>query len=995
MALTLEDGPSRVARLMSTPRMLLANDPTIRHFANSVASIETVPAMRFAHVDLDYIYDPDPAQTDRNLGELVQRIVDMQINTVFLQAYADPQADGLVRSVYFPNRWLPMRADLFNRVAWQLHNRADVFVYAWMPVLALDLDPSIARVVRWDPQRPEAAPAPDPDLYRRLSPFDPVARQRIGDLYEDLARHAFFDGILFHDDAMLGDFEDAGPAALAAYQKAGLPGSIAALRADPETMQRWTRYKSRHLVDFTAELAERAPAPCAARASRPPATCMRSRCSTPPAKPGSRKTGRLPGRLRLDRAHGHALHGKVPAGQELAWLDRIVDAVARRRPDALDRTVFELQAVDWRTGPGRPEPTPVDTATLAGWMQRLQLRARAASAITPTISRKTSPGCKASGPPSPKRGSPSDDRPSSRPAHPVRGAERALRLRPGADQPGAAGIRVLLPAVHVRPVDGRRPVLLVALGRHWAWGARREAPALAGNPLVSILVPCYNEADNGEDTLLAALNQNYPHIEVIAINDGSSDGTAQMLDRLAAQHERLRVVHLAQNQGKAMALRMGALAARSEYLVCIDGDAMLDPDAAAYLVAPLIDNPRVGAVTGNPRIRTRSTLIGRIQVGEFSSIIGLIKRTQRVYGQVFTVSGVVAAFRRTALDRVSYWSLDMITEDIDISWKLQRDHWSIFYEPRGLCWILMPETLRGLWKQRLRWAQGGAEVFLKNLRSIWNWRHRRLWPLMAEFCLSTAWSFAFAISVLLWLVSQVVALPNNMHIASLLPPAFTGMMLAVVCLLQFAVSILIDRRYEPGLARSLYWVIWYPLAYWMVSLLTTLVKLSQGHAAQAGPPRAGPVPIAASNPRRHHDHHHAPVPRRLPVRPAAHGRRLVRLRLSVRRRHPRHPARGRRRETSLWAVFLPTANTLWGYAALALANGAALVAWALYNHRRFAGKDHRRRAAVPRRPAGAQLHRRARAVAAAAPRPRRRHPSWRRRRDHRHRTARAQLRGVA
>ena len=129
-----------------------------------------------------------------------------------------------------------------------------------------------------------------------------------------------------------------------------------------------------------------------------------------------------------------------------------------------------------------------------------------------------------------------------------------------------------------------------------------------------------------------------------------------MLDRLAAQHERLRVVHLAQNQGKAMALRMGALAARSEYLVCIDGDAMLDPDAAAYLVAPLIDNPRVGAVTGNPRIRTRSTLIGRIQVGEFSSIIGLIKRTQRVYGQVFTVSGVVAAFRRTALDRVSYWA---------------------------------------------------------------------------------------------------------------------------------------------------------------------------------------------------------------------------------------------------------------------------------------------------------------------------------------------------
>src|SRR3546814_20032176 len=121
----------------------------------------------------------------------------------------------------------------------------------------------------------------------------------------------------------------------------------------------------------------------------------------------------------------------------------------------------------------------------------------------------------------------------------------------------------------------------------------------------------------------------------------------------------------------------------------------------------MIEQSRVGAVTGNPRIRNRSSLLGQVQVGEFASIIGLIKRTQRVYGRIFTVSGVVAAFRRRALDHVGYWSLDMITEDIDISWKLQRDHWTIFYEPRALCWILMPETLRGLWRQRLRWAQGG------------------------------------------------------------------------------------------------------------------------------------------------------------------------------------------------------------------------------------------------------------------------------------------------
>ncbi len=357
--------------------------------------------------------------------------------------------------------------------------------------------------------------------------------------------------------------------------------------------------------------------------------------------------------------------------------------------------------------------------------------------------------------------------------------------------------------------------------RKWNWRPYR-APQLAGLPLITILIPCYNEERNGEETILAALGQEYPNIEVIAINDGSSDGTAALFDRLAAVHERLRVIHLAQNQGKAMALRMGAMAARGEYLVCIDGDALLAPDAANYLVAPLVNNPRVGAVTGNPRVRTRSTLIGRIQVGEFSSIIGLIKRTQRVYGQLFTVSGVCTAFRRKALDEVDYWSLDMITEDIDITWKLQRAHWSIFYEPRALCWILMPETLRGLWKQRLRWAQGGAEVFLKNLTTIWSWEHRRLWPLMVEFCLSTGWAFAFALSIFLWLLGHVAVLPPNITVSMLLPPSFTGMVLAMVCLLQFLVSVLIDRRYEPQLARSLYWIIWYPFAYWLINLITTL-----------------------------------------------------------------------------------------------------------------------------------------------------------------------------
>ncbi|HUJ97042.1 MAG TPA: poly-beta-1,6-N-acetyl-D-glucosamine synthase [Stellaceae bacterium] len=360
---------------------------------------------------------------------------------------------------------------------------------------------------------------------------------------------------------------------------------------------------------------------------------------------------------------------------------------------------------------------------------------------------------------------------------------------------------------------------------HWERRSLRpdDMPEIDDPPLVSILVPCFNEADNAAETVAGLAAQNYPNFEIIAINDGSRDETGLILERLTAVHPNLRVIHHASNQGKAMALRMGALAARGEFLVCIDGDAVLHPNAVAHLVAPMVKHPRVGAVTGNPRIRTRSTLLGRIQVGEFSSIIGLIKRAQRVYGQVFTVSGVIAAFRRRALHRIGYWGLDMATEDIDVSWALEVDHWSIQYEPAAICWILMPETFKGLWRQRLRWARGGAEVFRKHARTIWTWRRRRMWAIALEYALSAAWAYAFVLSLALWGLGQFVRMPAGLNVPTILPPAFWGLMLASTNLIQVAVAVLIERRYEPRLARALAWIIWYPMVYWLISLVTTVV----------------------------------------------------------------------------------------------------------------------------------------------------------------------------
>ncbi len=350
-----------------------------------------------------------------------------------------------------------------------------------------------------------------------------------------------------------------------------------------------------------------------------------------------------------------------------------------------------------------------------------------------------------------------------------------------------------------------------------------EPPPLENMPGVSIIIPCFNEGQNVQETIAAAAAQNYPDFEIVAVNDGSSDNTGAILDELTAQYPMLRVVHLAKNQGKAMGLRMGALAAKHEYLVCIDGDALLDVNATAFIVQPLIANPRVGAVTGNPRIRTRSTIIGRLQVGEFSSIIGLIKRAQRIYGNIFTVSGVIVSFRRSALHDAGYWSLNMITEDIDVSWMLEMRHWQIQYEPRAMCWILMPETVPGLWRQRLRWAQGGAEVYLKYLGRVWQWRHRRMWVLVVDYCLSATWAYAFVMSLLLFCLGQLIPMPEGLNVPTIYPPAFWGTILATVCILQFVVALLIESRYERNLARTIGWIIWYPLLFWIMMMSTTCV----------------------------------------------------------------------------------------------------------------------------------------------------------------------------
>ena len=314
---------------------------------------------RIVHVDLDYVYDPDPIQQEQNLDRLIERIFRYGVSTVYLQAYADPDGDGVTDALYFPNRHLPVRADLFNRVAWQLKKRANVKVYAWMPVLAYDLGDDYQYVT--DVRTGQESP----NQYRRLSPYVEENRRTIVEIYQDLGRLTKFDGLLFHDDAFYTDFEDANPAALDAYASADLPRDINAIRNDDNLMTAWTRFKGEHLTDFTQELAQAAN--YYRQADNKVFTTSRNLYAVTVMEPRSQRWF-AQDMQNFASGYDYVAVMAMPYMEEADNPNEWLRSLARRSlaQVSADQLVFELQAQNWHT------QTPIPSKEMAQWVRILR-----------------------------------------------------------------------------------------------------------------------------------------------------------------------------------------------------------------------------------------------------------------------------------------------------------------------------------------------------------------------------------------------------------------------------------------------------------------------------------------------------------------------------------------------------------------------------------------------------------------------------------------------
>jgi biofilm PGA synthesis lipoprotein PgaB len=343
-------------------RVIIGSNETIARLSDELAEPSRPSPERVMHVDIDNIYDPNPILQEEHLGKLLDRVKSMKVTTVYLQAFADPDGNGAADSVYFPNRHLPMRADLFSRVSWQLISRAGVKVFAWMPLLAFEL-PLGNQLANH--RVASDANTKSKDSYSRLSPFDPKVRQLIAEIYEDLAKHAIFDGILFHDDATLSDYEDASPWALDYYSREwGLPKSISEIRRNPVFLKKWTSHKTRFLTEFSLELAD------VVRQFQPQLKTARNLYAEVVLNPDSEEwfAQSLPDFLNnYDYTAVMAMPYMENAEKPLSWLINLVQEVAKQ-PHALQKAVFELQSIDWRTS------KKVDSHELAKQMKLLQLQ---------------------------------------------------------------------------------------------------------------------------------------------------------------------------------------------------------------------------------------------------------------------------------------------------------------------------------------------------------------------------------------------------------------------------------------------------------------------------------------------------------------------------------------------------------------------------------------------------------------------------------------------
>ncbi len=267
-------------------------------------------------------------------------------------------------------------------------------------------------------------------------------------------------------------------------------------------------------------------------------------------------------------------------------------------------------------------------------------------------------------------------------------------------------------------------------------------------PKVTVLVPAYNEESVIVQTVRAALASDYPYMEVLVVDDGSADRTAELVQQLFGRDRRVRLL-LQTNHGKPTALNHGMSEATGEIIVSIDADTVIDPDAVSLLVRHFAD-PKVGAVAGNVKVINRNRWITRWQALEYITSQNLEKRAFDLLNCIPVVPGAAGAWRADVLRANGGFSGDTVAEDTDLTLTIRRNGWKIVYDEDAIGRTEVPETVDALIKQRFRWTFGTLQAVWKHRDTTGNARYGTLgWVAIPNI---------FLFQIVLPLVSPVIDL---------------------------------------------------------------------------------------------------------------------------------------------------------------------------------------------------------------------------------------------
>ncbi len=241
-------------------------------------------------------------------------------------------------------------------------------------------------------------------------------------------------------------------------------------------------------------------------------------------------------------------------------------------------------------------------------------------------------------------------------------------------------------------------------------------------PKVSIIVPAYNEEINAVRTVSNLLQQDYPHLQIIFVDDGSKDSTFKIVSETFEGVADVQV-HTKPNGGKASALNYGINLANTEYVVCIDADTQLKTDAVTQLMKKFSD-PKVGAVAGNVKVGNEVNMITRWQSIEYVTSQNFDRRAFDLLNCITVVPGAIGAFKKEAIITSGGFTTDTLAEDCDLTMRLHRNNYLVRNCNEAISYTEAPETMRQFMKQRFRWSFGVIQCFWKHRDAVFNPKYK-------------------------------------------------------------------------------------------------------------------------------------------------------------------------------------------------------------------------------------------------------------------------------